>query len=257
MIASLVAGRTRGGLRRATPLANLLLLLALLAAVLASPGIFVKLGALLLVLGLAALSGEAPRTVLRRGRFVFGFSLFLLLIQVLSVREGGVLFSIGVPVTDRGLLAGAEMALRFLVIVLSSLLFITVTDPDRLARAILALGIPYRYGFTFVLALRFVPFFREEYRTVREAQRVRGVDRPIRNLKSLRRSIRYTVLPVLVAGLARVDTVAVSMKGRGFDLHAKRTITRRERWHPIDLAVAGLSLLLVAVTVLARERGWQ
>lgn len=257
MIASAALARSRGGLRRATPLANLILLLAFVVAVLGSPGIFVKLGALLLVVFLSALSGGAPAEVLRRGRFVIGFSVFLWLVQVLSVRDGSVLFSFGVPVTDRGLLLGVEMAMRFLVIVLSSLLFVAVTDADRLARAILSLGIPYRYTFTFVLALRFVPFFREEYRTVREAQRVRGIDRSIRSLKSLRRSIRYTVLPVLVAGLARVDTVAVSMKGRGFDLHAKRTITRRERWHPIDLAVVGLSLLLVAATILARERGWQ
>ena len=124
-----------------------------LVAVLASPGVLVKIGALALVLGLAVLSGEPLGTFLRNIRFVVIFALVLLIAQALSNREGTALFSLGVPITDQGLLAGAQMALRFLVIFTSSFLFVLVTDPDRLAHTLIRLGIPYRYGFIFILAL--------------------------------------------------------------------------------------------------------
>ena len=227
-----------------------------LVVVLASPGLSVRLGALMLILLLALLSGESVRSFLCKGRFVISFSLFLFVVQALSVGEGRVVVHSPVTLTDRGLVLGAQMALRFLVIVTSSLLFVWVTAPDRLARAIMSLGVPYRFGFIFVLALRFVPFFREEYRTIREAQHVRGLDRPIRTLRALRSSIGYTLLPVLTAGLVRVDSIAISMKGRGFGLYTRRTTTRRERWRPIDLVPLGLFASLLGVTLLARRWTW-
>ncbi len=256
MIARRVPGARGALLRRTHPLANLLLLFGFLVAVLASPGLFVRLAAFALIILLAFLSGENARSFLRKSRFVISFSVFVFVVQALLVREGTAIVHSGVTVTDRGLLLGAQMALRFLVIVSSSLLFVWVTAPDRLARAIMGLGVPYWFGSIFVLALRFVPFFREEYRTIREAQHMRGLDRPIRSLRALRRSIHYTLLPVLTAGLVRADSIAISMKGRGFGLHPKRTITRRERWHLIDLVPLGLSVSLVGVTLLARRWAW-
>ena len=244
------------GLHRASPVGNILVLSGFLVAVLASPGISVKIGALVLVLGLAVLSGENLGTFLRNIRFVVVFALVLLIAQALSNREGTTLFSLGVPITDQGLLAGGQMALRFLVILTSSFLFVLVTDPDRLAHTLIRLGIPYRYGFIFILALRFVPFFRRELHTVREAQRVRGIKTSVKNLAGLQRAIRYTFVPVLVSGLMRVDSIAMSMKGRCFGLHPRRTSTRRECWGGADWAAAALFAGLVGVALFSRGQAW-
>jgi len=244
------------GLHRASPEANLLLLLGFLTAVLATPGVMVKLGTLALVFILAALSGERLRAFLRSTRFVLIFAAFLFVAQVISIREGETLFSIGLTITDQGLLFGAQMALRFLVILSSSMLFVMVTDPDRFAHSLIRLGIPYRYGFILVLALRFLPFFRQELKTVREAQQVRGVSPSIRNFSGLRKAIHYTFLPVLVSGLTRVDSIAISMKGRCFGLHPRRTTSQESHWGRIDWIVAGLFLLLVGIAIVARRYTW-
>jgi len=244
------------GLHRASPEANLLLLLGFLTAVLATPGVMVKLGTLALVFILAALSGERLRAFLRSTRFVLIFAAFLFVAQAISIREGETLFSIGLTITDQGLLFGAQMALRFLVILSSSMLFVMVTDPDRFAHSLIRLGIPYRYGFILVLALRFLPFFRQELKTVREAQQVRGVSPSIRNFSGLRKAIHYTFLPVLVSGLTRVDSIAISMKGRCFGLHPRRTTSQESHWGRIDWIVAGLFLLLVGIAIVARSYTW-
>jgi energy-coupling factor transport system permease protein len=245
------------GLHRVTPWANLFLLLGFVTAVLASPGVLVKLGVLVIVLLLTAWSGEPVGTFLRNIRFVILFAAVLFLAQALSVHDGKVLFSVGLPITDRGLYAGAEMALRFLVVLSSSFLFVLVTDPDRLAGAFVRMGIPYRYGFVLVLALRFVPFFQDEYRTVRDAQRIRGVDLSLRRLFGLRRAIRYTFLPVLVAGLTRVDSIAIAMKGRAFGLYPKRTFSRRLRWGGADWAALFVFIAVIGTAVVARWFEWR
>lgn len=242
---------------RACPIGNLLVLTGFLVVVLACPGVIVKFGALGLVLLLAFLSGEPIQKFLRSLRFVVTFAFVLFVAQSLSVREGTVIFSVGLPVTDEGLLAGAQMSLRFFVILSASFLFVSVTDPDRLAQVIMRMGIPYRYGFVFILALRFVPFFRQELRTVREAQKVRRVEISVRSLAGLRRAIRYTFVPVLVSGLMRVDSIAMSMKGRGFGLYPQRTVTRKEPWGRMDWVATVLFAVLVGVTILARRFAWR
>lgn len=256
MIGKVVYRESETGLHQATPWANLLLLSGFITAVLASPSVLVKLGVLGIVLLLTAWSGEPMGTFLRKIRFVIVFALILFLAQALSTRTGNILFSIGVPVTEGGLLAGAGMALRFFVVLSSSFLFVLVTDPDRLASALIRLGVPYRYGYILVLALRFVPFFQDEYRTVRDAQRIRGVDPSLRRLSGLRRTIHYTFLPVIVAGLTRVDSIAISMKGRAFGLYPRRTSSRRLRWGGVDWAAAAVFVLLIGITIAGRWFEW-
>jgi energy-coupling factor transport system permease protein len=242
-------------LHRAAPPASLLLLGAFLALALSSRGLLVRGGALVLSFLLMLLSGESPRALLRRGRFLALFAVVLFLAQALFVRGGTPLLSLP-RVTDQGLAAGAGMAVRFLLIVSSSLLFVLVADAGRLGAWIARSRIPYRYGFVVVLALRFVPFFRQELRAVGDAQRVRGIEASFRSPRGLLRAVRYTFLPVLVSGLSRADALAISMAGRGFGLHPRRTAPPREPLGWGDAVAVLLSLLLVGLTVASRWEAW-
>ncbi len=244
------------GLHRAGPLGNLFLLAGFVCVGLASPSILLKLVALALIIIAAFLSDESPRAFLGSLRFVVVFALILFVAQALSIRDGSTLFSIGVPITDGGLIAGGEMALRFIVILMASFLFVLVTDPDRLSHMLIRLGIPYRYGFMFILALRFVPFFRNELSTVREAQRMRGIHPSVRSLSGIRKTIHYTFIPVLVAGLMRVDSITMSMKGRCFGLYPTRTSAQRLGFGMIDLLITVVAVVLIAFVIVARRRTW-
>jgi len=256
MIAAVAYQPGRRGLHRAGPVGNLLVLAGFLAVGLTPGGVLLKLAAIGVLTGLVLLSDASPSEFARSLRFVIVFALILFLAQVLSVRDGRILTRIGLSITDRGLLAGAGMALRFLVILSASFLFVTVTDPDRLAHLFVRLGIPYRYGYVLILALRFVPFFRDELRTVRAAQQLRGIRPSVRSLSGIRRAIRYTFVPVLASGLMRVDSIAMSMKGRCFGLHQHRSVALIDRPTWADGLAALCGGLLIAAAVLSGRFGW-
>lgn len=241
------------GLHRVKPGSGLLLLGCLLFAVLGAGSLIVKTAVLGLLFLLAIWSGESAWAWCKSLRFVVFFAVFLFLAQVLSVREGAVLFRVGLAVTSSGLISGANMALRFMVVLSASFLFVLTTDPDALAASLIRWGIPYRYGFTLILALRFVPFFRNELRTVREAQRMRGIQTSVRSIRGLRRALRYTFVPVLVSGLIRVDTIAMSMKGRAFGLYRHRT---RSTQHPLTMedGLVWLCCALVLIGTIGARR---
>jgi energy-coupling factor transport system permease protein len=237
-------------------MANFVLLIALVGVVLAVPSLIVEGAVLLGVACLAIISGDRPTQFLRRLRFVVLFALVLFIAQALSVHTGHVFVRSPVQITAGGLLAGGGMALRLLVILSASALFVRTTDPDRLAQGFIRAGIPYRYGYLFILALRFVPFFQDELRSVREAQQVRGIKVSVRSPRRIAHAARYTFVPVLVSGLHRVDSIAISMKGRCFGLYSKRTTSREEPrsvWSVVALGIAGGA---IALAVVAARGGW-
>ncbi len=244
------------GLRSATPAANLFVLGAVVGVAVASPSLIVRAAALASVLLLAGWSGVPAGSFLRSLRFVLVFAAVLFLAQALSIREGALWIDSVVRITDVGVLAGAGMALRFLVILSASFLFASVADPDRLAGALIRWGIPYRYGYLLILTLRFVPFFRRELRIVREAQSVRGLRTSVRSPRGIRRAIRFTFVPVLVSGLMRVESIALSMKGRCFGLYRQRTAPRRERFQTADAVALGCAGALIALAFAAAWGGW-
>ena len=256
MIGVHAQGSGERGLHKVSPLVNLALLLVLVSTVLASPGVVAKVATFGLILCLLPVSGEPVTGFLRSLRFVVVFAGLLLLVQAVTIRTGDPLWPRG-WVTDQGLLQGLGMAMRFLVVLSASYLFVTVTDPDRLAQSLISIGIPYRYGYLLILALRFVPFFQRELLIVREAQRMRGIHVSVRRPRAVVRAARYTFVPVLVSALSRVDSIAMSMKGRCFGRFSTRTVSQPLSYGWRDAAVAALCAGWIALTILSRLGGWQ
>ncbi len=147
---------------------------------------------------------------------------------------------------------GAMMSLRFLNVALASHLFVSTTEPERLAYAMMQAGLPYRYGFAFLAAMRFVPYFREQAQTVQQAQMARGIalDRP--TPRGVLLMARHTFVPVVVAALGRVQSLAVSMEGRCFGLHPTRTFRRRIPFTRVDALVVAISAAVAIAMLVLR-----
>ena len=194
---------------------------------------------------------------MKKLRFIITFSLLVLIVNMLFVKSGEVLLSFRslqvmemefvLSVTSGGLFNGLEIALRFLCIILSSMLFVVTTQPSRFAYSLMRSGIPYRYGFALVIALRFVPLFDMEATTVQRAQKARGLEIDRRGIKQLWQLARYTMVPLLASALSRVDALSRSMDSRGFGISRRRTFLRDTPARPTDWAV---SLAFIVFTVI-------
>ena len=205
---------------------------------------------ILAVLGLVLLA--FPVVGLRLGqvrgtRLFASTALVLAVLQILFVRSGPVLVQIGpLAPTVGGVRAGIYVAGRFLSVVFLSYLFVLTTDPNGLAYALMRAGLPYRYGFTLITALRLVPTFEQEGQIVYNAQLARGVQYDARSPRRFLTLARQFFLPLLVSALGKVDALAVSMEGRCFGKYPTRTFLRTVRFTRLD-ATAAILLLLVTV----------
>ena len=185
-----------------------------------------------------------------RGTRLFATTALLLaVLQILFVRTGPVLVQIGpLAPTIGGVKAGIYVAGRFLSVVCLSYLFVLTTDPNSLAYALMQAGLPYRYGFTLITALRLVPIFEQEGRIVYNAQLARGVQYDARSPRRFLTLARQFFLPLLVSALGKVDALAVSMEGRCFGKYPNRSFLSVVRVTRQDVLAIGL-LVVVAVVV--------
>ena len=204
-------------------------------------------------------AGVPVRLTKGRVKFVMIFSVLLLIVQVLVTTNGVLLgflipqigdFGPLFPVTDFGIVRGLAIASRFLLLIFSSMLFVSVTDPTLLAHSLTRLRIPYRYSFSLVIALRFLPLFDLENHTVRMAQKSRGIALEVTGLRKIIRTVQYTFFPLLVSALSRVDSLSMSMDGRGFGYGSDRTYLRSSSWSVTDTLVAILAVCFLVVCVL-------
>ncbi len=191
------------------------------------------------------LSGTPPwRAKGLRLWIILGVS--ILVAQVVLTRTGRPVIG---PVTDEGLLAGLRAAGRLLAVVIMSSVFVTTTEPFDLARALVQLGLPYRWGFALTTALRLVAVFRVEAQHVYRAQLIRGVAYDAGGLRRWWLVLRRLCLPLLVSALRTARALSLSMEGRAFGLHTRRTWVRQTPVRVGDWLAAALLMLSVAAAV--------
>ncbi|MCK5389040.1 MAG: energy-coupling factor transporter transmembrane protein EcfT [Candidatus Thorarchaeota archaeon] len=242
--------------RKINPLLKILLLVFTLIGIMIYPSWRLSSILLVIVILLFRVSRVSLKLSRNRTKFIIIFSIILLIFQVLITVNGTVLGfiipqlnNIGplFPITDYGIERGLSIASRFLLVVLSSMLFVAVTDPTLLAHSLTRLKIPYRYSFALVIALRFLPLFDSENQVVRMAQKSRGIQPEVGGFRKIFRTIQYTFFPLLVSSLSRVESLAISMDGRGFGYSENRTYFRKSQWRISDtlLLVLGLGYIVL------------
>lgn len=214
---------------------------------------------LLAALTLAILIALYPQIWQIRGfRLVCFTALFLFILYVLFDKTGSILWDPGLRIfriTQNGVALGLLIGSRFLAIVLLSYVFILTTNPSKLAYSLMQAGLPYRFGFMLITALRLAPILEDEGQTVYQAQLVRGVRYDQGTLKRIPLLAQQFLTPLLISALRRADKLVFSMEGRGFGQHPTRTFRQRAVLTYRDLVFNLLLVTLSSLMLVLNFRG--
>jgi energy-coupling factor transport system permease protein len=250
-------------LHRAHPLTKLAWLVALSVMLFVLPREgsaarwLIVLAILTISLFLLRIAGLNPLRDLRAGRLLLSTALLLFFLQALFLRRGQPILYLSPrwPITALGVEMGLVVAGRFMAIIWLSLAFVATTDPNLLAHALMRAGLPYRYGFALITALRLAPLFEIEGSTVYEAQLARGARYDLRSPQRVLALLRQLLLPLLVSAMSKVDALAVSMEGRCFGRYPTRTYLREAAFTRSDAWAGALLLATIALWALWRWVG--
>ncbi|RJQ41049.1 MAG: energy-coupling factor transporter transmembrane protein EcfT [Anaerolineaceae bacterium] len=180
-------------------------------------------------------------------RTIFMTALTIGIIQCIFLRQGNELLNIaGLSITDYGIQRAVLISIRFLVIILSSYLFILTTSPSDFAFAFMQMGVPYRYAFMIVTSMRLVPILSIDGERISYAQRLRGARYDLRNPRETILHMNTFIGAVLYSLINRVNKLAISMESRSFGRYETRTYQK-----PIHFTYRdGIALVLALLVVL-------
>ncbi|MDY6868643.1 MAG: energy-coupling factor transporter transmembrane component T [Chloroflexota bacterium] len=153
-------------------------------------------------------------------------------------------------ISSGGLEMGSRVVGRFLAIIFLSYIFILTTEPSDLAYGLMKLGLPYRFGFMLVTALRLAPILEEEGQTIYKAQLVRGIRYDTGGIKKWILIVQQFMTPLLISALRRADKLVFSMEGRGFGKYTTRTFRNQSSPTSLDLIMSIILTLLFTTLIL-------
>lgn len=122
---------------------------------------------------------------------------------------------------------GVSLGLRVLSIAALSIMFTLTTKPtDFLLSLMQQCKLPPKLAYGIMAGYRFLPLIKEEFQTLQNAHRVRGVARARTVSEKVQQLKRY-VIPLLAGAIRKAERTAMAMESKGFT-GAKNRIFYRE-----------------------------
>jgi len=186
---------------------------------------------------------------------------FLLIINILVVKTGTVLFSIGsFAVYSDAVLQTAYIVVRLLLMIMVTTTLTATTKPldmtlgiEDLLQPFGKIGVPYHeIAMLISIGLRFIPDLIDETNRILKAQESRGVDMQEGKLKEKIMAILSLIVPLFVSAFQRAEDLANAMEARGYAPGEPRTRYKVLKMRGTDWLLLGFAAgLLVLMIVFA------
>ena len=252
---------TNSCVHKLDPRTKLLILIAYIVFLFIADN-FISIGVLLLLLLAGIISTKIPVIMyLKNIKAILPVVILTSLLNVFYVSGGKVLVDWWiVTITSEGVYRALFMALRILLLILSSAVLSYTTSPTSLTGAIEGLLKPLKYvglsnavhtmAMTMTIALRFIPTLIEETQKIMNAQKARGADLDSGNLIQKVKALLPILIPLLISSVRRAYELAEAMECRCYNGGEGRTKYRIMKYGLNDLFVGILIIFVCVISVL-------
>ncbi len=163
-------------------------------------------------------------------------------------------------ITLEGLILGARMALRLVLLIIGSSILTLTTSPIQLTDAVESFLKPLKrikvpahdIAMMMTIALRFIPLLADETDKIIKAQKARGADFETGGIVKRAKSLVPILVPLFVSAFRRADELAMAMDARCYRGDVNRTKMKVMKIARRDIAALGCLGLFAAVLVAVR-----
>ncbi|UYP48715.1 Vitamin B12 import ATP-binding protein BtuD [Candidatus Lokiarchaeum ossiferum] len=194
------------------------------------------------ILIIAKLGGIPSKRLLRQIRWVIMLTFIYIPLNTLfdanNLGSDQVLFYIfteRLPVRRLALYYSLRTGFLIIIFVSTAVIFTRTTAPKDLVYSLIEIGIPYRYAFSFMIGLRYIPLIEQESNTIEIAQTLRGSGiKKGNSIKKIYRHILQRITTLLISIIRKAKTTASTIEARGFGLNSSRTNIYHVGWSNKD-----------------------
>ncbi|MCX7994447.1 MAG: energy-coupling factor transporter transmembrane protein EcfT [candidate division WOR-3 bacterium] len=182
--------------------------------------------------------------------------LFSTILWAFFIKEGKTIIKFGfATVTDKSLLYGIGMGLRLNLMVLSGLLFFSITMIEEFSFGLHKIGLPYPFCFALSMAFRLVPLFLQEGATVVEAQTLRGLDLTKGNIFTKIKNHFPLIVPIFITTIKKMDNLFLALESKGFKPYKNRTFYLDKSLKSIDYLSTVILMFIIILCIVLRISG--
>ncbi len=174
--------------------------------------------------------------------------IILAFIQSIFTHGGNTLISIGKVriLTTYGLKSGISIIIRMAIIIYSAMI-IASAGTLNLIYGLIAMKLPYEIAYMVLLAIKFLPIFKEELMDSIIAVQLAGADLKRIPLGQKLSLYYYILTPSLINALKRARYISISMECRGFRAQPNRTSFCKLQMGKADYMVILATLALTII----------
>jgi energy-coupling factor transport system permease protein len=155
-----------------------------------------------------------------------------------------------VHLTEESLYRGLHLGFRALAFAMMGITFVLTTKPVQLFYSLMQqLKLQPKYAYSFMAAIRLIPIMFEELQTIRDAQKVRGVQSQ-KGIRSVLKNIKSLPIPLLSQSIRRAFRIAVAMEAKRFNSSNERTFYYHIGFSIYDLFFIGYFVLTISLAFL-------
>lgn len=199
---------------------------------------------------------RVPLKLLLRGlRNIMFILLFTITLNVFFTTTGTLVFEFYfIKIYLEGLIIAGKMAVRLMLLIISSSILTLTTTPLALTDAIefylkpfAKIGLPAQeIAMMMTIALRFIPTLMEEMDKIMKAQKARGADFETGNVIKRVKALIPILVPLFVSSFRRAEDLAMAMEARCYRTDIKRTKMKELRLVRIDYTALACILFFIA-----------
>ncbi len=160
-------------------------------------------------------------------------------------------------VTMSNIAEGLAMALRMGALAFMLFVWLFTTDQTALVCGLVGLGLPYEWGLTLGMALRYLPTMASAFVMISEAQQARGLDLAKRNPLQRARAYLPITVAMLITALRTAEGISYTLESRALGASRQRTTLHPLRFNAHDALWMVIILAATATLLWARFTwGW-
>ena len=246
-------------LHRMDPRAKILCAIALIAGVFIAKNLWAYAILFLFAFAVIAVSRIDARFIVKGLKPILFIVVFTFVINMFFTADGVELFSWRfIHITDKGLKSATLMALRLVLLVMTTQLLtlstssIALTDGiEALLKPLSKVGFPaHELAMMMSIAMRFIPTLMEETDKIMKAQMARGAEFESGNLIQRAKAMLPLLVPLFVSAFRRADELALAMEARCYRGGQGRTRMKQLKYSRLDAIGAAITLAVVVAAAI-------
>ena len=199
----------------------------------------------LMVLFYATL-GHSIKSVLSAKTFLFSIFITTILMWLLTLRGPTKIilwFSL------EGLLYGLSTGLALIIMIISSIVFITTTKVEDFTIACMRLGLPYRVAFSISSAIRMIPTIAGTGTVIIQAQMSRGLDIDSGNFMQKLKKYIPVIIPTILSVIRGTNVFVMALESKGFGYSDKRVNYTKISYCSLDYIFSLIILFFIGIAI--------